>query len=166
MSEPSNNYAGFYNAVEGFDSNQMGINLQAEPPTQTFRSHATSLPLHSNVHMNTMPYENIGSRMTLYPSVSYYGPLPDVDVSMNEQLNIPSRNQVETHRNSSCSLCGSSNEFFGTIKSQSIVHTFTQVRTQFNEPEYAIIREVRIQLVLGKVPTKASFGQVMALTQQ
>ena len=43
------------------------------------------------------------------------------------------------------------------------------MRTQanvFNAPEYVIIREVRIQLVVGRVSANASFGEVLALTQQ
>ncbi|CAG8547380.1 7566_t:CDS:1 [Paraglomus occultum] len=202
MSGPSNNYVGLYNAVgqlEGFNSNQMTTNLQAQPyarahatdfplnmtstntdspgqmPTnlqaqhyaQDFRSHATSLPLHGNVHMNAMHYGSTGNYITSYPSVSYYGPVSDVGASMNGQLNTSSRNKVETHKNNSCPLCGSSNRYFGTIKS--IAHIFTQMRTQdnvLNEPEYVITREVRIQLVIGRVPANANFDQVLALTQQ
>ncbi|CAG8544448.1 5114_t:CDS:1 [Paraglomus occultum] len=143
------------------------LNLPVQPYAQDVRSHATSLPLHSNVHMNTMHYGNIGNRINLSPSASYYGPVPDVDVSITEQLNTPNCNKIETQKKGSCPLCGSSNGNFGTIKS--IAHTFTQMRTQanvLNEPEYVITREVRIQLVIGRVPANASFSQVLALTQQ
>jgi len=147
---------------------QMSINLQAQSYAQDFRSHDTSLPFHGNVDMSDMSYGNAGNRIISYPpSVSYYGPVPGVDTSTNGQLNTSSRNQVETHKNSSCPLCGSSNGHFGTIKS--IAHTFTQMRTQanvFNEPEYVITREVRIQLVIGRVAANASFDEVLALTQQ
>ncbi|CAG8644952.1 8658_t:CDS:2 [Paraglomus brasilianum] len=59
---------------------------------------------------------------------------------MNEQLNTPSREQVETQTNGSCPLCGT--------------YIFTPMRT-----------EVRIQLELGSVSANASFGEVLALTQ-
>ncbi|CAG8651049.1 10130_t:CDS:1 [Paraglomus occultum] len=130
---------------------QMPINLQAQHHVPDI-----SLPLHDNFHMN---------RRT---SGSYYGPVPGVGVFINGQLNTPNRTQVEPHRNGSCPLCGYFSGYFGTIRSRSIVHTFTQMRTQdnvFGEPEYAIIKDVRIQLVVGRVPANASIGQALALTQ-
>ena len=133
-------------------------NLQA----QNFRPHATSF-FHGNVDVNTIDYGNVRNtrnRTTSYPSVSCY---PGIDTSMNGPLN-----QVATYENSFCPLCGFSNGYFDRID-RSITHTFTQNSNVMNDSrnrEYTIIREVRIQFVLGTLPATASFDEVLALIQK
>ena len=142
--------------------------LQAQQPyAQDVRPPATFFPFSGNVDMtsmNTINYGNTGNHTTSYQ-----------DDAMNEQLNPSSREQVESY--SSCPLCGSSNGHFGTISSQSITitYTLTPMHTQaslsfnnsnvFNEPaslEFVVMKEVRIQSVLDRVPA-ASIGEVLAL---
>ena len=150
-----NNYVGLNSDVNGFNSNTsicMPTALQAQPHhMRRLRSHAAFFPL--NTMRTTPPYS----------PAFYYEPVPGPDGSMDGQSNTPSRNRVEAHENCFCRFCGFSNGYSGTIKSRSIVHTFAQMRTGL---EYEIIREVRIQLVIGRLPANANFGEVSALTQQ
>ncbi|CAG8548244.1 3817_t:CDS:1 [Paraglomus occultum] len=171
----NNNYVdGVYQPEDYFDNInhnppiQMPINPQAQSQAQHFRPHATSFPLHGNVDINIIDYgnnENIISYQS-NPSVSYY--YPGVDTSMNGPLNTPFRNQVASYENSFCPLCGFSNGYFDRID-RSITHTFTQNSNVMNEStsrEYTVIREVRIQFVLGTLPATASFDEVLALIQK
>jgi len=159
-------------------SSQMPNNLQTEP-AQDVRSPATFFPFSSNANMtsmNTLDYRNAANRTTLYQadsSDSYY--YPSINTT-NGQLTTSSREQ---DMNNSCPLCGSSNGHFGTINSRYITYNLTPMRgaqasfsfnnsNVFNEPtslEYMVIREVRIQSELGRVPAAASIGEMLALTR-
>ncbi|CAG8601646.1 7377_t:CDS:1 [Paraglomus brasilianum] len=153
----NNDCAGLYNNVyqqEGFNSIQMAANLQDQRHTRP------AAPFLHNADMNTIHYGNTRNRTTSYSPISYYD---GVDVSMNELLNPPNFNQVATHENSSCPVCGFSNGHFDNIN-RSITHTVAQNFNAMNE--HVVIREVRIQFALGTVPATASFDKVLALIRK
>ncbi|CAG8544499.1 5117_t:CDS:2 [Paraglomus occultum] len=144
---------------------QTTVNLPQ--PIQHVRTPDIFLPFSGSVDMtsiNTVDYRNAGNRTTSYqadPSDSYYH--PGVGIRLTEQ-----------DMNCRCPLCGSSNGHFDTIDSQFVTYTLAPMRAQasdntnlFNETaslEYVVIREVRVQSVLGRVPA-ASIGEMSALTQ-
>jgi len=175
----NNNHVGLYNSLyqpENFTFDNvnapihMPINSQAQSYAQSFRPYVTTFPFHGNVDVNTINYNNAGNTTSYQndPPVSYYH--PDVN-TMNRQLNTSNNKQ---DINSSCPLCGSSNGHLSTINSRSATYTFMPMRTQpslsfvMDEPtstEYMVIREMRIQSVLGRVPAAASIEEMLALTR-
>ncbi|CAG8644938.1 8657_t:CDS:1 [Paraglomus brasilianum] len=161
----NNDCAGLYNNVYQQEDLQMAANLQdqrhARPAAPflldtPFGNAQSFRPAH-NADMNTIHYGNTRNRTTSYPPTSY---CDGIDVSMNGLLNIPNFNQVATHENSSCPVCGFSNGHFDKIN-RSITHTVTQNSNAMNE--HVVIREVRIQFVLGTVPAT---DKVLALIRK
>ncbi|CAG8590372.1 8301_t:CDS:1 [Paraglomus occultum] len=169
MSEPNDtnsDYTDHYNNIHQLEgdntNNQIHLPITLHTQRYTHFRPATSFLLHNDVHINTINYD---STENLYQDPSYY----------QSQLNTSSHEQ---DINNFCPLCGSSDGQFGTISSQSIAYTFTPMRTQasfsfnnstvMNEPtstQYMVIKEVRIQLVLGRVPAVTGIGEMLGLTR-
>ena len=159
----------------------MPVNLQSQSHIQDFLPPATSFSLSDNVDemsVNNMDYGDTGTYTGDYTSYqgnpSEYG---NVD-TMDKQLNPPSHDQVE---NNSCPLpgsfqtvCGPSVPHFDTtndgptdnhsqhLNNTCISYILIQIPTSH---EYVVMREERIQSVLGRISTATSIGEILALTR-